>query len=326
MSGIAQSFVSPPKFTLVIHGGAGTIDKNTLTPEQELAYNKALNAALLAGYEILKNGGTSLDAVECAVMSMEDCPLFNAGKGSVFTHEGKIEMDAAIMSGLGTAGAVACVEGIKNPIHAARTVMEKSPHVLLSGKGAEKFAKEQGLAFEDSSYFATEFRYLQLQKAIQLDKIELDHQGGKDTTGAIVDKQQKFGTVGAVALDSYGNLAAATSTGGLTNKKYGRVGDSPLIGSGTFANNSCAISCTGQGEAFIKAVAAYDVAMRYKYKGGSLQTALCETMEEAVKPSGGRGGMIGISSSGEVAMYFSTKGMYRGFIGMDGIPTIKIYK
>jgi beta-aspartyl-peptidase (threonine type) len=176
MSGISQSFVSPAKFTLVIHGGAGTIDKNTLTPEQELDYNKALNAALLAGYEILKNGGTSLDAVECAVMSMEDCPLFNAGKGSVFTHEGKIEMDAAIMSGLGTAGAVACVEGIKNPIHAARTVMEKSPHVLLCGKGAEKFAKEQGLTFEDSSYFATDFRFQQLQKAIELDKIELDHQ------------------------------------------------------------------------------------------------------------------------------------------------------
>ena len=324
----SQPIVSPSNYVLVIHGGAGTMDKKTITPEQEAAYIAVLKNALLVGYNVLKAGGTSLDAVEKSVKILEDSPLFNAGKGSVFTHDGRIEMDAAIMSGSGKAGAVACVEGIKNPIQAARSVMENSPHVLLCGKGAEQFAKEQGLPFEDSSYFATEFRYNQLQRAIEADKIELDHQGTIDTTGQVIDeKNQKYGTVGAVALDLEGNLAAATSTGGLTNKKYGRIGDSPLIGAGTWADNkTCAISCTGQGESFIRAVAAYDVAMRLKYTGGALQTAVCETLEQVIKPNGGRGGMIGVTPSGEVAMHFTTKGMYRGVIRMDGIPEVSIYR
>ena len=321
-----QENTKTKKIALVIHGGAGTIDKQTLQGDLEKEYIKTLENALLKGYEILKNNGNSIDAVEASVNVLENSPLFNAGKGSVFNNEGKIEMDAAIMSGSGKAGAVACVEGIKNPVSAARAVMEKSNHVLLSGKGAEIFAKEQNLVFEDSSYFATDFRWQQLLRAKELKRIELDHQDKSDTTGNIQQIEQKYGTVGAVALDYNGNLAAATSTGGLTNKKYGRIGDTPLIGCGTWADNICAISCTGQGEFFIRAVAAYNAAARFKYKGGSLQTAICETIDEDIKSKGGKGGMIGISKDGETVMLFNTKGMYRGAIDENGKIEIKIFK
>lgn len=316
------------QFVLVIHGGAGTIDPKTITKEQETQYRQALTTALIAGYDILKNGGSSLDAVEKAVRTLEDDSLFNAGRGSVFTHDGTIEMDAAIMQGNGKAGAVATVSGIKNPISAARAVMEKSPHVLLSGLGAEQFAREQNLEFRDSSYFATEFRRNQLIKAIEQDNIELDHQGKIDTTGHVnTNDTLKFGTVGAVALDKQGELAAATSTGGLTNKRYQRIGDSPLIGCGTYAENgNCAVSCTGQGEYFIRSVAAYDVATRYKYKGGILQTAVCETLSERVKPLGGKGGIIAVSASGEIGIHFSTKGMYRAWIKKDGIVHVELFR
>lgn len=324
--GHSQVITENKKYVLVIHGGAGTIEKKNMTPEQESAYLKTLDSALIAGNTILKNGGTSVDAVQAAVMVMEDSPLFNAGRGAVFNSEGKNEMDAAIMSGNGKAGAVACVSGIKNPILAARTVMDSSAHVLLSGEGAELFAKSKGLEFRDSAYFATEFRWKQLQKAKLEDKIELDHQSQPDSSGLSGFPDFKYGTVGAVALDQYGNLAAATSTGGLTNKKYGRIGDSPLIGCGTWASNeTCAVSCTGNGEYFIRSVAAHEVSSRFKYKGGLLKTAVCETLEDVIKPAGGKGGIIAISNTGEVVMHFTTKGMYRGVINQDGIPASFIY-
>lgn len=325
--GMAQG-INMQRYVLVIHGGAGTIDPKTITVEQENAYRKALSLALEKGYAVLKNGGTSLDAVEMAVRTMEDDSLFNAGRGSVFTHEGTIEMDAAIMNGDGTAGAVTTVSGIKNPISAARAVMEKSAHVLLSGIGAEQFAREQQLEFRDSTYFATSFRWNQLQRAKAQDKIELDHQNTRDTSGQNISPDTlKFGTVGAVALDTFGMLAAATSTGGLTNKRYNRIGDSPLIGCGTYAENgNCAISCTGQGEYFIRSVAAYDVATRYKYKGGALKTAVCETLEERIKPMGGKGGIIALSSTGEMGVHFTTKGMYRGWVNENGQMQVELFK
>lgn len=238
-------------FVIVIHGGAGAIKKENMTPELEKQYTDKLNEALKAGYDLLKNRGKSLDAVEAAIKVMEDSPLFNAGKGSVFTHEGKNEMDAAIMDGKTLkAGAVAGVTTIRNPIEGARAVMDKTPHVMLAGSGADQFAKEQGLKTESPEYFRDETRWKQFQKVKQKEEIKLDH--SSDTTGSInpsesfVDK--KFGTVGAVALDREGNLATATSTGGMTNKRYGRIGDSPIIGAGTYANNkTCAVSCTGHG-------------------------------------------------------------------------------
>ncbi|MBW7936415.1 MAG: isoaspartyl peptidase/L-asparaginase, partial [Flavobacteriales bacterium] len=265
---------SMENFAIVIHGGAGTILRENLDERLEKLYKEKLTESVNAGYEILAQGGTALDAVTAAIKIMEDTPLFNAGKGAVFNHEGKIEMDASIMDGLTSkAGAVAGVQTIRNPIEGARAVMEKTEHVMLEGEGADRFAKEIGLKTEDETYFYDENRWQQFQKIRQQEKIRLDHDA-TDTTGYIHPKdveffhEKKFGTVGCVALDKYGNLAAGTSTGGMTNKKYGRVGDSPIIGAGTYANNkTCAVSCTGHGEFFIRNVVAYDVSARMEYKG-----------------------------------------------------------
>ncbi|MBD0278718.1 MAG: isoaspartyl peptidase/L-asparaginase [Flavisolibacter sp.] len=319
-------------FVLVIHGGAGTILKKNMTPEKEKAYQQALQLALQTGYDILNDGGTSLNAVEAAVRVMEDNPLFNAGKGAVFTNEGKNEMDAAIMNGKTlAAGSVASVTTIKNPISAARAVMEKSEHVMLIGAGAEKFAKQQGLEIVDPSYFYTEGRWRGLQQVRREDslKTELDHGSKKGTSGIKQsnNRDYKYGTVGAVALDKAGNLAAATSTGGMTNKKFGRVGDAPIIGAGTYANNqTCAVSCTGWGEFFIRLVVAKTVSDLMEYKNYSVQQAADELIMKKVPALGGDGGLIAVDKNGNFSMPFNTEGMYRGYIKSDGKAVVKIYK
>jgi beta-aspartyl-peptidase (threonine type) len=317
--------------TLVIHGGAGTITRQNMTPEKEKAYREVLNQALQTGYAILKKGGTSLDAVEATVRVMEDSPLFNAGKGAVFTHEGKNEMDAAIMDGKNLmAGSIASVTTIRNPISTARKVMEKSEHVMMIGTGAEAFAKKQGMDIVDPSYFYTEARWKALQNALKEEKTSLDHTG--DTTGALIDDKifiegKKFGTVGCVALDKFGNLAAATSTGGMTNKRYGRVGDAPIIGAGTYANNAtCAISATGHGEFFIRAVVGYDISALMEYKGYSVKKAADEVVMKKLVQRGGEGGVIALDRKGNFAMPFNSEGMYRGYIKADGSSEVLIYK
>ena len=315
---------------LVIHGGAGTILKQNITPEKEAAYKQSLEKALQLGYAVLKKGGSALDAVEAAVRELEDNPLFNAGKGAVFTHEGTIELDAAIMNGKNlAAGAVASVTTIKNPITAARAVMEKTPHVLLIGKGAEQFAKEQGLEIVDQKYFYTEDRWKSLQQVLKQDSLKQQQQ--KDTSSHSLRQPEnhdsKYGTVGAVALDMQGNLAAATSTGGMTNKKFGRVGDAPIIGAGTYANNAtCAVSCTGWGEYFIRLVVAKSVSDLMEYKNYSLQKAADEMIMKKVPALGGDGGLIAVDKKGNIAMPFNTAGMYRGYIKSDGKAVVEIYK
>lgn len=319
-------------FALVIHGGAGTILKDSMNPQLEQQYKDKLNEALKAGYDILSKGGTSLDAVIASVKVMEDSPLFNAGKGSVFSNDGKNEMDASIMDGKTLkAGAMAGVHTVRNPIEGARVVMEKSEHVMLAGKGADQFAKEQGLIIVDTSYFYDEKRWKQLQQIKKQEKITLDH--SSDTTGWIHPKDaefiydKKFGTVGCVALDQYGNLSAGTSTGGMTNKKFGRVGDSPIIGAGTYANNkTCAVSCTGHGEYFIRNVVAYDVSALMEYKGMTLEQATKEVVMKKLKEQGGEGGLIAIDAKGNIAMPFNTPGMYRAYILKNGKSEVKIYK
>ncbi len=320
--------VSMDKITLVIHGGAGTITRKNMTPEKEKAYTQKLNEALQAGFEVLKNGGTSLDAVEKAIRIMEDSPLFNAGKGAVFTNEGKNELDASIMDGETLkAGAIAGVTVIKNPITAARMVMEQSEHVMMIGKGAETFAKEKGAEIVDPSYFYTETRYQQLQKIKDEEKTQLDHSGDKGSLEDIFTEGKKFGTVGAVALDKFGNLAAATSTGGMTNKRYGRVGDAPIIGAGTYANNkTCAVSATGHGEYFIRSVVAYDVSALMEYKGLDVKKASEEVVMNKLVKLGGEGGLIALDNKGNVAMPFNSEGMYRGFIKSNGKLQVMIYK
>ncbi len=319
---------------LVIHGGAGTITRQNMTPEKEKAYKETLTKALQTGYDILKKGGTSLDAVEATVHVMEDSPLFNAGKGAVFTHEGKNEMDAAIMNGQTLeAGAVASVQTVKNPITLARRVMDSSPHVMMVGRGAEEFAKTKDVEIVDPSYFYTETRWNGLQKALKEEKIELDHHnnspsgaGGKNTS-LIFDEGRKYGTVGACALDQFGNLAAATSTGGMTNKRYGRVGDAPLIGCGTYANNAtCAVSATGHGELFIRSVVAYDVSALMEYKHLSLKAAANEVVMKKLVKIKGEGGIIALDRKGNIAMPFNSEGMYRGFVKADGKIEVAIYK
>lgn len=289
---------------IAIHGGAGTILRNQMTSEKEAQYKSALEVALNAGYEVLEKGGSSLDAVTAAVCSLEDCPLFNAGKGSVFNHIGNHEMDASIMSGKDlSAGAVSGVRNIRNPVLLARTVMQKSEHVMMSGQGAEDFAKTQGISFESDEYFSTEFRYAQWQQALKEDRIQLDHRDDK-----------KFGTVGAVAMDQNGNLAAATSTGGMTNKKFGRVGDSPIIGAGTYANNNtCAISCTGHGELFMRSVVAHDISCLMEYKGLSLEDACKVVVHDKLVKIGGEGGLVALDKLGNVCLPFNSEGMYRAF-------------
>jgi len=332
-SALAQtdSTHSPVKPVLVIHGGAGTILKKNMSPEKEKAYTEGLKAALEKGYSILKRGGSSLDAVEAAVREMEDNPLFNAGKGAVFTNEGKNELDAAIMNGQNlAAGAVAGVTTIRNPITAARAVMEKSPHVMMAGRGAEQFAKLQGLVIVDPSYFYTEERWNGLQRVKKEDstKTELDH-GSKPKASLKQpeNKDSKYGTVGAVALDVHGNLAAATSTGGMTNKKYGRIGDSPIIGAGNYANNAtCAISGTGWGEFFIRLVMAKTVSDMMEFGNWSLEKATNEMIMKRLPALGGDGGLIAVDKAGNISMPFNTEGMYRGSVDRDGNITIKIYK
>lgn len=309
---------------LAIHGGAGTILKKNMTPEKEKAYRDKLTEALQAGYKILSNGGSSLDAVQAAIVVMEDSPLFNAGKGSVFNNDGKNEMDAAIMDGSNLkAGSVAGVHLIKNPVLAARAVMEKSEHVMLIGEGAEKFAKEKGLEIVDANYFYDEYRYQQFLKAKEMQKIEMDHSDSVKTK----NKPDKHGTVGAVAVDKNKNLAAATSTGGMTNKKYGRVGDAPIIGAGTYANNnSCAVSCTGHGEYFIRAVVAHEISSLIEYKNLPVKEASEFVIMDKLKKMGGEGGAIVLDKAGNAALPFNTEGMYRGYITSDGKIYTGIYK
>ncbi|MFD3000094.1 isoaspartyl peptidase/L-asparaginase family protein [Pontibacter toksunensis] len=325
--GLAQSKPDYNKITLVIHGGAGTITRDNMTPEKEKAYKEKLNEALKTGYAILEKGGSSLDAVEATVRVMEDSPLFNAGKGAVFTNEGKNELDAAIMDGKTLkAGAIASVTTIRNPISAARAVMEQSEHVMMIGNGAEKFAKEKGLELVAPSYFHTETRFNQLQQIRDKEKTQLDHNGGTGSTENIFIEGQKFGTVGAVALDAYGNLAAATSTGGMTNKRYGRVGDVPIIGAGTYAdNNTCAVSATGHGEYFIRSVVAHDIASLMDYKKLPLKKAADEVVMKKLVERGGEGGVIAVDKDGNVAMPFNSAGMYRGYI-KKGKSEVAVYK
>ncbi|MBC7586962.1 MAG: isoaspartyl peptidase/L-asparaginase [Chitinophagaceae bacterium] len=313
------------KFTLVIHGGAGTILKKNMSAEKEMAYLKSLDSALQAGYKVLAAGGSALNAVETAIKIMEDNPLFNAGKGSVFTNEGKNEMDAAIMDGKTLkAGSVAGVTTIKNPITAARAVMEKSEHVMMAGKGAEKFAALNGCKIVDPSYFYTEDRWKGLQKAKQDDSLKAKSSSSLKQPS---NRDYKYGTVGAVAVDMYGNLAAATSTGGMTNKKYGRIGDAPIIGAGTYAdNNTCAISCTGWGEYFIRLVMAKSIADKMEYGNMSLKDAANEMVMKKLPALGGDGGLVAVDKDGNIAMPFCTEGMYRGFIKSTGEKVIMIYK
>lgn len=292
-------------FRLAVHGGAGTMPKKIMSEEVERSCHKALESALKAGYAIMQNGGSAVDAVEAAVTVLEDFELFNAGRGSVFTNKGTHEMDASIMDGKTLrSGAVAAISHVKNPVMLAKKVMQFSEHVLLLGAGAEEFGKMHGVQFENDAYFFTQLRYDQWQKAKQRDIVVLDH----------VD-EKKFGTVGAVALDAGGNLAAATSTGGLTNKSYGRVGDSPIIGSGTYANNhTCAVSCTGHGEYFIENVVAYDISCLIEYKNLSLETATEIVVNEKLKKLGAEGGLIAIDKTGNICLPFNTPGMYRGWM------------
>ena len=316
-------------YVLVIHGGAGTILKKNMTPEKEAAYKASLKQALVTGYRILQSGGSSLDAVEATVKVLENDSLFNAGKGAVFTHEGRNELDAAIMNGkTRAAGAVAGVTTVKNPVSAARAVMEKSEHVMMVGPGAEKFAKEAGLEIVAPSYFRTESRWKDLQKALHEDSIAAAKANAYTNPEkfGIKNKDYKFGTVGAVALDQLGNLAAATSTGGMTDKKYGRIGDSPIIGAGTYANNqTAAISCTGWGEFYIRNVVAYDLSALIEYKGLSVQQAGNAVIKK-VGDMGGDGGLIALDKKGNMTMSFNTEGMYRGAVTKDGKIEVEIYK
>jgi beta-aspartyl-peptidase (threonine type) len=311
------------KFMLVIHGGAGTINRKNMTPERQREYRAALEQALRTGQAVLARGGSSLDAVEATVRFMEDSPLFNAGKGAVFTHEGKNELDAAIMDGkTKKAGSVAGVTIIRNPITAARAVMEKSKHVMMTGRGAELFATKMGLEIVDPSYFWTERRWKALQDEL------LKEQSEKPQASLVVADENRFGTVGAVALDQSGNLAAATSTGGTTNKMYGRIGDSPIIGAGTYADNeTCAVSATGAGEFFIRWTVAYDIAALMKYRGLSVQQAADQVINKTLKAvPGAEGGVIALDAKGNFALPFNSEGMYRGWIGADGAPHVDIYR
>lgn len=314
-----------PPISLAVHGGAGTILKADMTPELERAYQQGLTEALDAGYAVLEEGGSAANAVKAAIVILEDNVLFNAGRGSVFTKKGVQEMDAAIMDGSDlAAGAVAGVRNVRNPIELAMEVMRHSNHVFLSGKGANDFAIKQGVKLEPDEFFFSQFRYDQWKQIRDSDNYSLDHTH-QQLEELMRDK--KFGTVGAVACDAQGNIAAATSTGGMTNKKYGRIGDSPLIGAGTYANNhTCAISCTGHGEMFIRAVAAYDVSCLMEYKGLSLEEAMKVVVHDKLIRIEGEGGMIGVDARGNVAMVFNSAGMYRGARSSAGLDMVGIYK
>ncbi len=312
---------APPSTALVVHGGAGTIVKGQMTPELEEQFRAKLKAALLAGQAILQEGGSSLDTVEAVLMILENSPLFNAGKGAVFTAEGRNEMDAAIMDGAsGKAGAVAFVTRIKNPITAARAVMERTEHVMLAGVGADAFAASQGLELAEAEYFYTERRWNQLQEAREKEDAAETGKVSEDS------KAPYLGTVGALALDQDGRLAAATSTGGMTNKRYGRIGDTPIIGAGTWADRHCAVSATGHGEYFIRLAVAADICARARYLDISVEEAAATVIHEILPAAGGTGGVITLDDQGQISMPFNTEGMYRGFVRSDGDPTIQIYK
>jgi beta-aspartyl-peptidase (threonine type) len=299
----------PTEYAIAIHGGAGVILRENLSAEMEKMYLHMLDSALTTGEQVLKSGGTSIEAIETVIRIMEDSPLFNAGKGAVYTHEGYNELDAAIMDGSNLkAGAVAGVRNVKNPISLAIRVMNNSPHVMLSGIGATEFAKEQGLEIVDSSYFYTDRRWNDLQKAIEK------------------EKENKFGTVGCVALDTHGNLAAGTSTGGMTNKRWNRIGDTPVIGAGTYANNrSCAVSGTGHGEFFIRYTVAREIAALMEYKGMSLEEAAEEVVMNRLKTAGGEGGVIAVDHAGNIALVFNSPGMYRGKADSRGTHEVAIF-
>ena len=318
-----QPNMETKKIGLAVHGGAGTIDRRNMTPEREREYRAGLQRALTTGYEILKRGGSSLDATEAAVGVLEDDPHFNAGKGSVFTSAGTNEMDAAIMDGKTlAAGAVASLKHIKNPISLARLVMEKSGHVMMDSEGAEAFAKENGIELVDQKYFFTQDRWDALQKIKAAEKSRTSGVG----KAFLITDQDRHGTVGAVALDQNGNLAAATSTGGTTNKRPGRVGDTPVIGAGTYANNAtCAVSATGDGEYFIRATVARDVSALMEYRGMSLNDAAQAALDKVAK-LGGTGGLIAIDRQGNITLPFNTAGMYRGYVDRNGKFVVEIYK
>ena len=313
------------KISIAIHGGAGTILREQMTSEEELAYRTGLQMSLDAGYSVLEGNGSAISAVKAAVMILEDNPLFNAGKGSVFTHKGLHEMDAAIMNGENLeAGSVAGVTNVKNPIELAEQVMLFSGHVFLSGNGATDFARQQGLKMEPDAYFYTQSRFDQLNEIRDSDQYKLDH---KREASAKTSKNKKLGTVGAVACDTYGNIAAATSTGGMTNKRYGRIGDSPIIGAGTYANNkTCAISCTGHGEPFIRSVVGYDISCLMEYKNMTLEEACKEVVLKKLIVIGGEGGLIGMDAKGNSVMVFNSEGMYRATKNSEGINLVAIYK
>lgn len=317
------------KYVLLIHGGAGTILKSRMTSEKEKLYKQGLQNALNAGSDVLKKGGSALDAVEATIKVLENDSLFNAGKGAVFTNEGHNEMDASIMDGKTLkAGAVAGVTNIKNPITAARAVMDKSEHVMMAYKGAEQFAAINGCEIVDPSYFFTTQRWLDLQEAKKEDSLKALH---KDSTTGLLKQPEnhdyKYGTVGAVALDMNGNLAAATSTGGMTDKRYGRIGDSPIIGAGTYAdNNTCAISCTGWGEYYIRLVMAKTISDRMQYAHESLKEAADDMIMKKLPALGGDGGLIAVDKNGDFTMTFDTDGMYRGYVKSNGETGIEIYK
>lgn len=319
-----------PAYALAIHGGAGALKRAMMTPEREAAYHAALDSALTIGENVLKNGGSALDAVEKTIVFLEDCPLFNAGRGAVFTHEGKNELDASIMDGATQeAGAVGAVTTVRNPIQLARAVMEKSPHVMLSGRGAEQFAAENGFERADPQWFFTQERWDVLQEMLQE---ETEKSGNREHLKLIEQQNdeysgdKKFGTVGCVALDKNGNLAAGTSTGGMTNKRWNRLGDSPIIGAGTYASNdACAVSCTGHGEFFIRYAVAFDVWARMAYGGASLNEAADTVVLKKLVEKGGEGGLIAVDKDGNIALPFNSEGMYRGW-AKPGARQVAIYK
>jgi len=311
------------KYAIAIHGGAGTILRTNMTNDIEQKYKTALNESILAGEYILLNSGLAIDAVEASILSLENNPLFNAGRGSVFSHEGEHEMDASIMNGKDLmAGAVAGIKNVKNPITLAKSVMQHSNHVFMAGQGAEVFAKQLNIEMAPNEYFFEQMRYDQLIQAKSNDRIELDHVDNKFENG-----EKKFGTVGAVALDVFGNISAGTSTGGMTNKKHGRVGDTPIIGAGTYANNqTCAVSCTGHGEFFIRSVVAYDISCLIEYKGFSLKEACNLVVKDKLVKIGGEGGLIALDARGNIELCFNSEGMYRASKKSNEEVYIGIYK
>ncbi|QGU88252.1 isoaspartyl peptidase/L-asparaginase family protein [Erwinia sorbitola] len=311
--------------TIAIHGGAGAIARASMDADKELLYRQALLQIVASGQALLAAGGSALDVVTEAVRQLEECPLFNAGIGSVFTHDGTHELDACVMDGrTREAGAVAGLSRVRNPVLAARAVLENSPHVLFIGSGAESFAAENGLEMVENSFFSTPERRAQLEHAISTQQMLLDHDG--TSPGEPLDPNRKFGTVGAVALDMAGHLAAATSTGGMTNKQVGRVGDSPIPGAGCYASNSVAVSCTGTGEVFMRTLAAYDVAAMMDYSGLTLQQASDKVIHENIPALGGSGGLIAVDAAGNVVLPFNSEGMYRGYGVAGELPVVAIYR